>query len=78
MIIQVRVSTSAGIVNKSVDNENTSPKSLLTDMGVNFDGNETLLNGAPLTVSEMASTFAGLGITDACSLTNVPRKDNAA
>jgi sulfur carrier protein ThiS len=76
MIIKVTIGTNTERKEITVDNTKTI-KDVLTDNGVNYTSCVVHLDGVPLGVSDLNSSFASLNITDSCSLLAVVKASNA-
>lgn len=62
-----------------VDSETATPKSVLTEAGVDYSTTTTHLDGGPLSPAEMNKPFAELvgATTEECILSAVVKSDNA-
>lgn len=76
MIIKVNIGTNSERKAITVDN-NATIKETLTANDVSYQSCVIHLDGLPLNVAELNSTFADLNITDECSLLAVVKASNA-
>lgn len=76
MIIKVTIGTNTERKSITVDN-NETVKNVLANNDVNHQSCVVHLDGLPLTVAELNSTFADLNITDECTLLAVVKASNA-
>lgn len=76
MIIKVTIGTNTERKNITVDN-NETVKNVLASNDINYQPCIVHLDGLPLTVAELNSTFADLNITEECSLLAVVKTNNA-
>ena len=60
-----------------VDENNTTPRMVLENSGIDYSVGTTHLDGATLQIGEMDKTLAELGVTTKCYLLNVRKADNA-
>lgn len=58
--------------------ENTTPRQVLEEKGIDYTRGTTSLDGSTLNPGQMDMTFAELGIKEKCYLLNVVKADNAA
>ncbi len=61
----------------AIVDENTTIRSFLEDVGIDYSRGQTSIDGAPLNPGDMDKTFAQLGVTTRCFLFNVVKLDNA-
>lgn len=76
MIIKVTIGTNTERKTVTIDNS-TTIKSVLADNNVSHSSCVVHLDGIPLNVAELNSTFADLNITEECSLLAVVKASNA-
>ena len=76
MIIKISIGTNTERKTITADNTKTI-KEVLSENDVNYTSCVIHLDGLPLSVSELNSTFADLNITDECSLLAVVKASNA-
>lgn len=76
MIIKVTIGTNTERKTITTDNSKTI-KAVLTENDINYSSCVIHLDGLPLSVSELNSTFESLNITDECSLLAVVKATNA-
>ena len=76
MIIKVTIGTNTE--RKTITTENTTTiNAVLTEHDINYSSCVIHLDGLPLSVSELNSTFESLNITNECSLLAVVKATNA-
>lgn len=76
MIIKVSIGTNADRKTITTDNTKTI-KEVLTENDISYTSCVIHLDGLPLSVAELNSTFESLNITDECSLLAVVKATNA-
>ena len=76
MIIKVTIGTNTERKTITTDNTKTI-KQVLTDNDVSYNSCVIHLDGLPLSVAELNSTFESLNITNECSLLAVVKASNA-
>ena len=76
MIIKVVIGTNTERKTVTVDNTETI-KNVLNANDINYTSCVIHLDGLPLNVTELNSTFEALNITDECSLLAVVKASNA-
>jgi len=75
-MIKVTVGNNVKRTSVIVD-ENTTPRACLEANDIDYAHGVTHLNGSTLRPGDMDRSFAELGITERCFLTNVVKADNA-
>lgn len=60
-----------------VIDENTTLRTALENVGIDYTAGTMHLDGAPLMAGELDKTFADFGINEKCFLLNVVKADNA-
>lgn len=76
-MIKVSVISNAVRNSDMFDPATTTPRAVLEHFGVDYTRGVTSLDGSPLGPGDMDKTFAQIGITEKCHLTNVVKADNA-
>ena len=78
-MIFVNVSDSNSRYGQQMVNEATdTPRSLFEKLGVAYERGQTSINGRILNGAQIDETFANLGVSGQCTLTNIIKGDGAA
>ena len=75
-MIQLRLSTPDGRQNLTID-ENKTPKDIITENQIVTDGADISIDGVPVNVRDMNTSFKDLGCVDSAVLSVVVKTGNA-
>lgn len=75
-MIQLRLSTPDGRQNLTID-ENKTPKDIITENQIITDGADISIDGVPINVRDMNTSFKDLGCVDSVVLSVVVKSGNA-
>lgn len=75
-MIQLRLSTPDGRQNLTID-ENKTPKDIITENQIITEGADISIDGVPINVRDMNTSFKDLGCVDSVVLSVVVKSGNA-